>query len=243
MKNAFIKAGDTAQRSEICRRFKTIDRNVPIATYDADGLRMAHAILVLDVPGDIVECGCYAGGSTAKLSIAAHMAERTLHVYDSFEGLPNTDETDMHTTRNTSWRWSAGEYAVGMQAVMNNVSRYGEVKSCVFHAGWFDETLPDMLPQEVALAFTDVDLPSSVRTCLAAIWPRLVRGGAYFTHDAAFINALYTMYDPLLWQEIDDDPPPLIGAGHGIGGASPHLGMMVKYAPDAEYVAKLLLRR
>ena len=37
--------------------------------------------------GDVVECGCYAGASTANPSLACHLVKRRLFVCDSFKGL------------------------------------------------------------------------------------------------------------------------------------------------------------
>src|SRR5690606_19018518 len=48
-------------------------------------------------PGVLVEAGCFKGGSTAKLSLLAELAGRELVVFDSFEGLPDNDESGQVT--------------------------------------------------------------------------------------------------------------------------------------------------
>src|SRR5262245_19686023 len=50
------------------------------------------------LPGVIVECGSYQGGSTTNLSLIAALVGRTLHVFDSFAGLPDPSPIDeLHT--------------------------------------------------------------------------------------------------------------------------------------------------
>ena len=41
-----------------------------------------------EVPGAVVECGCFGGGSTANLSLVCDIVDRELIVCDSFEGMP-----------------------------------------------------------------------------------------------------------------------------------------------------------
>jgi O-methyltransferase len=41
-----------------------------------------------DMPGDIVECGTWKGGSAVNLSLVRKTIRRKLRIYDSFEGLP-----------------------------------------------------------------------------------------------------------------------------------------------------------
>ena len=79
-------------RVDIVRRFERIDQEVPIASTPTDGLFLAEMLLNMQANGDIVECGCYAGGSSAKLSIIAKLLNRELIVFDSFEGLPVVEQ-------------------------------------------------------------------------------------------------------------------------------------------------------
>ncbi|MEW5924323.1 MAG: hypothetical protein AB1746_10080, partial [Candidatus Zixiibacteriota bacterium] len=92
--NGKISNRDSDSRSGIVGRFETIDSMVPSQTTPADGLMLAEALLSIDASGAVVECGCFSGASTAKLSILCHMTGRKLHVFDSFEGLPESASGD-----------------------------------------------------------------------------------------------------------------------------------------------------
>jgi O-methyltransferase len=238
---------DRTVRARLVEAFELVDREVQSKTTPSDGLFLAEAVLSLDGPGDLVECGCYAGASTAKLSLLAEAVGRRLHVFDSFEGLPvgQPDEVNDHDLRYAERpRWRAGVYGGGLEVVRTNVERYGSLGRCSFHRGWFADTLtPGSFSDPVALAFVDVDMVNSVRDCLAGLWPRLEEGGVFFSHDVTFLKVLRLFSDVEFWQkQFGAAPPILFGAGFGICDDSPHLGFCVKgREADADYVASLIL--
>lgn len=50
-----------------------------------------------DIPGDIVECGVWSGGSMLRVALALmHCgdASRRVHLYDTFAGMPRPDTID-----------------------------------------------------------------------------------------------------------------------------------------------------
>jgi len=61
---------------------------------EAEILSVVRAVLTIpaSVKGCVVEAGCFKGGSTAKLSIAARLAKRDFLIFDSFEGIPQNVE-------------------------------------------------------------------------------------------------------------------------------------------------------
>jgi len=233
--NGALHQVDRNTRLEIVQRFEQIDRCVPIGTTPTDGLLLAEMLLNVDASGAVVECGCYAGGSSAKLSIVAKLLGREMVIFDSFEGLPSVEPyylRDQHCRRSEQWvtDWTAGRYAGRLEEVRGNLGRFGELSPCTFIKGWFNETLTDQnLPAPIALAFVDVDLASSARECFVALWPRLSGRGVFVTHDTAYLKVLQEFYDRNLWQNrFKEMPPILFGAGYGICNDSPHLGYMVK---------------
>ena len=238
---------DRTARERLVQKFERIDREVPSKTSASDGLFLAEAVLSLEGSGDLVECGCYAGASTAKLSLLSAVVGRRLHVFDSFEGLPlgQADEVNDHDLRMAERpRWHSGAYGGGFELVRDHVARYGNLDRCCFHQGWFASTLaPGSFADPTALAFVDVDLVSSVRDCLIGLWPQIAEGGVLFSHDVTFLKVLRLFSDVDFWRkELGTSPPILFGAGFGICDDSPHLGFCVKGREgDAEYVSSLIL--
>jgi hypothetical protein len=88
LKNADVSRYDRSVRTAILERFKQIDREMNMLTSPSDGLFLAEALLSIECPGAVVECGCFNGGSTAKLSIIAKITGRPMLAFDSFQGLP-----------------------------------------------------------------------------------------------------------------------------------------------------------
>ena len=252
LKERFIDYGrhskwDCETRREIVRRFEIIDREIDIATTRPDGLFLAHALLSLDAEGAIVECGCFNGGSTAKLSVLAKITGREMVVFDSFEGLPQAvsdqvEDANLRLGDHQQIEWVKGHYSASVEKVSANVERYGEGSVCRYVKGWFEDTVnEDNLPQEIAFAFVDVDIGSSARDCLRGIWPRLAEGSPFFSHDAPFVKVLEAFSDKATWDAFGEPPPVIYGAGFGFGDASPFLAMMVKGAIDVEHIHRLTL--
>jgi O-methyltransferase len=222
-------------RREILRRFARIDQAVPTATTPSDGLFLAAIALNAQGSGGVVECGCYAGASSAKLSILAKLRGWKLSVFDSFEGLPDTDDRylrDHHCRQGEEW-------------VKATVQKYGEISVCRFVPGWFSKTLALEHSQNLSLVFADVDLAPSARDCFVSLWPQLSNSGVYVTHDTAYIKVLQELYCPDLWKHtFQAIPPILFGAGYGLSDKSPHLGYMVKgEGLSADYLKSLTLSR
>ncbi len=240
---------DRERRAAIVERFERIDAQVDIKTSPVEGLYLAEAVLSLGCPGSIVECGCYAGGSTAKLSIVAGFTGRRLFAFDSFEGLPPPrpgEIRDLHARRGAGapHDWAAGEYRHALEGVRATVEAFGDPGFCTFVKGWFHETLEGQLPESVGLAFVDVDLASSAGECLERIWPRMPEGGVFFSHDVAYFKVLQALTSRELWQDtLHEFPPILFGAGFGLGDAAAHLGFAVKGRVDPAYLKALTVNK
>jgi O-methyltransferase len=249
VRNGKDSSVNETERKNLVKRFELIDSKIPIATTPTDGLFLAEMLLNVQADGDIVECGCYAGGSTAKLSIVANLLGRKLIVCDSFEGLPAVEKyylRDQHCRRDDKWvtDWAKGRFAASLEEVQNNVKKHGEASVCKFVRGWFSETLNDAnLPHKLSFAFVDVTLANSAKDCFVSLWPRLSERGIFVTHDAAYIKVLQEFYNPVLWKErFQSTPGILFGAGFGLCNESPHLGYMVKgESLSSEYLKALTI--
>ena len=202
------------QRRELIARVDTVHTNVTCAHSQAEMGRIISAILntPATIPGVVLEAGCFKGGSTAKLSVAASLAGRRLLVFDSFEGLPDHAEPHKRTLTGERIGFVRGLYAGAEEEVRANVARFGEIGVCEFIKGWFSDALP-RLAEPVAVAFIDVDLAESTRTCLRYIYPRLVPGGVLFSHDGNLPLCIEVFRDERLWNDIGGPPPMISGLG------------------------------
>lgn len=182
--------------------------------------------LPLDMPGVIVECGAYLGGSTAKLSHAAAIAGRELFVCDSFEGLPEVSLSD-HIDNKPDF--NKGEYLGRLDIVKNNVDKFGKLHCVKFVPGWYEESLTQLSGIPVACAFWDVDLQESFKTCIRSLWANLRPGSKVFLHDVDRAPVVEVFADSAWWmEEMGINPPNFVGAYCGLGRLSPLIGYVIK---------------
>jgi O-methyltransferase len=129
--------------------------------------------------GDMVECGCFKGFSTCCLSQACAWLGITLHVFDSFAGLPASADD----------YYNEGEFRGTVDEVTDNVLTFGRPSMVRLHEGFFSETVPKFR-EPVMCIWMDVDLESSSRDVMGLL-PALLAGSCVFTHECppdAFVD-------------------------------------------------------
>lgn len=127
-----------------------------------------YALVTQGVEGEVVEFGCFRG-DTAKL--VAAIVQKTVHVYDSFQGLPAAGEPCVQ-----------GAMMASVADVQRNFAQMN-LEPPVIHAGWFCDLKPDDLPERVAFAHLDGDLYVSTIQALRLVYPRLSVGAIVLIDD------------------------------------------------------------
>lgn len=210
-----------ARKLRLVLRFARNMRRVETLSSLAEHVELADALLRLprEVEGDVVECGCYVGGSSVNLSIACALVGRRLLIHDSFEGLPEPRDYDrVHVSIDNDWEdaYYAGRFAAGLDTVKDNIARNGAPEVCEYVKGFFDQTMPQ-LDRPVAMAFLDVDFIDSLRPCLVGIWPRLQPQCRVYVHEARSLALVATFFAQDWWREhVGEDAPGFVGAGTGL---------------------------
>ncbi|NOT47400.1 MAG: hypothetical protein HOP17_06585 [Acidobacteria bacterium] len=194
--------------------FKMFLNKFRIPTGTSYKSHLAMGLKILETPpeivGDVVECGSWRGGSSANLSMICKLTNRKLLIFDSFEGLPASEDADRQGVYNE------GDFCGSLEDVKANIERYGEIECCEFVKGWFNETLPN-LNTPVLLAFLDVDLELSLETCVRYIWPNLIEKGYIFIDEYVGLDYCAIFWSEEYWRRyFDRTPPGLMGAGVGL---------------------------
>jgi O-methyltransferase len=201
------------------------------------------------IAGDVVECGCFNGGSTISLSLACAMTHRKLFVCDSFEGLPepqNDEKFDINAHSafsKTIYRWERGEFhsAGGLEGVKANVQKFGDIGACEFVKGYFADSLSTLDTESIVLIFEDADLKSSVESCVLHLWPKLQKNCKFVCHEPWSINVVSVFYDRKWWQNnLHTHPPGFYGSGYGVKSYA-GLGFAQKF--DRNEIMKLHTKR
>jgi len=117
--------------------------------------------------GDIVEFGCYVGNTTKLISC---ITNKQIHVYDSFQGLPQTFENH------------GGEMKVLSQQFVDNF-KIDDIRLPIINEGWFNKINPEQLPNKISFAHLDGDLYESTLQPLHLIYDRMVSGGVILIDD------------------------------------------------------------
>jgi O-methyltransferase len=137
------------------------------------------------VPGDIVECGTWNGGSAAMMALALSKdptgAKRSLWLFDSFEGLPPPGQLD-GTLEQEHYFEGLNK---GSQAMVLEAFRKVLAPTHNLHVvkGWFEDTLPRAEVQQISLLHIDADWFESVKLVLDTFYDRVSPGGYLVLDD------------------------------------------------------------
>lgn len=197
------------QRWMLVRKFYLISYKVDCPHTENELLTIARDILNIapDVPGALLEAGAYHGGSTAKLSLVAKLANRDFLVFDSFEGMPANAEAGGRSIFGREHHFPKGSHAVGLEEVRANVRQYGDISRVRFFKGFFQDTLPS-LREPIAAACVNVDLKASTEDCIKYVFPLIPKGGLFFSQDGHFPWIIELLRDTGFWEGAMGVPKP-----------------------------------
>ena len=132
------------------------------------------------IPGAVVECGVFRGGSAAVLGRASSAA-RLLYLFDSFQGLPKPGDKDgAQAAAGFHEGWCQGD-ADEVRALLVRLGVSDERIRIV--SGWFADTLPGAGTGTIALLHIDADWYDPVRFCLNTLYDRVSPGGYVVLDD------------------------------------------------------------
>ncbi len=200
-----------SQRLRLIGAFYIISYYVDCPHTEHELIAVARYILNLGsrVRGVIVEAGAYHGGSTAKFSLVAKLANRELAVFDSFEGMPENSEAGGTSIYGREHHFPKGSHAVGLDVVRDNVAAYGDISRVKFYKGFFSDTLPHF-KEPVAAVCMNVDLVQSTKDCLKYLYPLVQPGGVLFSQDAHFPWIIELLDDAEFWEHEIGIPKPTL---------------------------------
>jgi len=151
--------------AEVANRIEQYHDDVRYAT-------LALAIARLDhhqIAGDFAEIGVYRGVTSSFIHRQA--PDRTLYLFDTFEGFPEQDlEHD-------------GDQRFKDTSQQKVEQLIGDTRNIIFRKGYFPDTAAGLEDKQFALVMLDVDLYQPALEVLRFFYPRLTRGGYVFLHD------------------------------------------------------------
>jgi O-methyltransferase len=147
------------------------------------------------IPGDIVECGVWSGGSMLLAALALqHFGDtsRRIWLYDTFAGNPRPEAVDARWDgvpalptwehyQQTGGRWCFGGTQEHVRRVVTSSGYPAE--QFVFVEGLVEDTLPAQRPDTIGLLRLDTDLYRSTLHELVHLYPLLSPGGILMIDD------------------------------------------------------------
>ena len=119
--------------------------------------------------GSMAEVGVYRGASARLIREADEV--RPLHLFDTFEGLPETSGKDQAPL---GGQFEKGSFACSLEDVQ---SYLGQLNKVYFHKGLFPASADGIGGERFSFVHTDVDIYESTKSVLEFFYPRMVPGG------------------------------------------------------------------
>jgi len=147
------------------------------------------------IPGDIAECGVWAGGSMLLAAMALiHFGDtsRKIYLYDTFAGMPQPDEVDQrwdgvpilptwqnHIAAGSTWGYGGTQ---DMVRTVMKIANYPEDK-LIFVEGMVEDTIPGTVPEKISILRLDTDYYKSTLHELTHLYPLLSKNGILIIDD------------------------------------------------------------
>jgi O-methyltransferase len=171
-KGGVILSYEDFERKKVIDLIRNIKREAPMMLFDNEAYQIFMAVKRTEhIEGDLAEVGVYRGAS-AKLICKAN-GNKTLHLFDTFEGLPAVEAIDQP-------QFNKGQFASSFDDVKNYLKDHENV---YFYKGLFPGTATPVEDKKFSFVHFDVDTYESTRSCLEFFYSRMNRGGIILSHD------------------------------------------------------------
>lgn len=153
----------------------------------------ARHVSLHGIPGDVVECGVYRGGCSIIMATAHN---RNAWLYDTFTGMAEPGEFDFKGEKkgdrfDAMKRYEAVRLDGYVDWVYSSIDevldaiRNSEVDDNRFRLvkGKVEDTIPEQVPDTIALLRLDTDFYESTRHELEHLYPKLSSGGILIVDD------------------------------------------------------------
>jgi hypothetical protein len=172
-------------------------------------------VVAAGIPGDIVECGVWRGGSSmmAALALDELGERRQMWLYDTFDGMSEpTDrdrkwsgelaEDELQSSERKAGAWSTWAFATLDDVRANMLRTRVNEADLRFVAGKVEDTIPAEVPASIAVLRIDTDWYESTRHELEHLYPLLQPGGVLIIDDYGHWQGARQAVD----EYFEDDP-------------------------------------
>ncbi len=152
------------------------------------------------IPGDMVECGVWKGGSSMLMAatlLRMNDTARKIYLYDTFAGMSKPTEQDVDFLGNQAireWRISQRStfnkwaYSTAAETRRNLFKTGYPREKLIFVEGKVEETIPKIVPDRIAILRLDTDWHDSTYHELQYFFPKLSLHGVIIIDDYDFFK-------------------------------------------------------
>lgn len=148
-------------------------------------LNLAQSLILDMGRHSIVECGVWRGGASfAMMELFPECTE--IHLFDSFEGLPEPTERDGKKAMQLSEEnlFVQGRNYSSFESVMKSMAEFGFDDRATVHKGWFDETVSaEKIDRPIGILRLDGDWYDSTKIVLDRLFDSVADGGLVIVDD------------------------------------------------------------
>lgn len=138
-------------------------------------------VLAENIPGDFAELGVWRGNTAAVLAKFAAQSNRSLFLFDTYEGFSKDDLAGIDNTKEMAFNNTS------IQLVKETIGT--DDKNCVYVKGFFPDTITDEhRMRQYAIVNLDCDLYAPTKAGLEFFYERMPRGGLFFLHDYSSLH-------------------------------------------------------
>jgi hypothetical protein len=146
------------------------------------------------IEGEIAECGVWRGGSmqaVARTLVQLGAADRPIHLYDTFEGMPPPTAEDRRLKGPSAQELMTSgprpdlvKAIATLDDVQDGMARTGYPADLLhYHPGRVQDTIPEHAPDRIALVRLDTDWYESTKHELEHLYDRVCPGGVLIIDD------------------------------------------------------------
>lgn len=137
-----------------------------------------YAKHVAGLPGDAAEVGVYKGGTARLLAKVLESTDKTIHLFDTFSGMPPSDPSkDVH---------KEGDFKdTSLESVKNYLHDCQNVR---FYHGLFPATSKPVVEKAFCFVHIDVDIYKSAMDCCRFFYARMEKCGIMIFDDYGILD-------------------------------------------------------
>lgn len=174
-----------------------------------DLIDLTESTIIDEIPGDIVECGVFLGGSimTMMHTLRKYGKKTPVWLFDTFDGVPMPEDHEIDIYGNNLREYYINNKLIAgesnwcysdLETVKDNINTVGYEGQVHFIKGLVEDTIPLNGPEHISILRIDVDLAGPTLHILEHFYDRVSPGGHIIFDDYGYFIETQKVIDNFL---------------------------------------------